>query len=162
MTSTQQRNDGISISGLEQMDETDRPAIAATLERLFLGFALRDADLLTGVYSADADWINAFGSAKTGAAEIVAYLRGLFADRNFNDGQLVAGPTCSLRRLDHEHAVVRVHLQIAGQSLLGGGAIALRDNHSIRVISRQPDGTWAIVSEMFMDVRQDQSYLERS
>ncbi|BDB42442.1 MULTISPECIES: YybH family protein [Mycobacterium] len=156
------RRDGIAISGIERMDEADRPEILATLDRLFRGFVLRDADLLDGVYSTDADWINAFGSVQKGGAQIVEYLRGLFADRNFNDGQLTAGPVCSLRRLDADNAVVHAHLQIAGQSLVGGGAIALRDNHSIRVVARQADGAWRIVSEMFMDVRQDQSYANHS
>lgn len=152
----------VSIAGIEQMEEADRVGIAETIDRLFLGFALRDADLLADVYSTDADWVNAFGSVKTGGPEIVGYLRGLFADRNFNDGRLVAGPVCALRRLDRDNAVVRAHLQIAGQSLVGGGSIALRDNHSIRVISRLADGTWRIVSELFMDVRQDQSYVNHS
>jgi len=38
--------------------------------------------MLTGVYSDDADWVNAFGSVKRGNLEIVNYLRGLFADDN--------------------------------------------------------------------------------
>lgn len=149
----------LTISGLEQMDEADQRAITSTIERLLVGFASRDADLLADVYSADADWINAFGSVKSGGPQIVDYLRGLFADQNFNDGRVVAGPTCSLRRLDRDNAVLRAHLQIAGQALVGGGTIALRDNHSIRVISRQDSGDWRIVSEMFMDARQDQSYV---
>ncbi|QLL05281.1 SgcJ/EcaC family oxidoreductase [Mycobacterium vicinigordonae] len=152
----------IAISGLVQMHESDRPKIRATLERLFRGFALRDADLLDDVYCVDADWINAFGSTKKGGAQIVEYLRGLFADQNFTDGQLVAGPVCSLRRLGADDVLVHAHLQIAGQSLLGGGAITLRDNHSIRVVSRQADGAWRIVAEMFMDVRPDRSYVNHS
>lgn len=161
MTMSHQRG-VVEIIGLEQMDESDRPGIAATLDRLFLGFGLRDAELLEGVYTADADWVNAFGSMKNGGREIVDYLRGLFADQNFNDGTLIAGPQCTLRRLDRDNAVVRAHIQITGQSLVGGGVIAVRDNHSIRVISRQPDDSWAIVSEMFMDVREDQSYINHS
>ncbi|HEX7355713.1 MAG TPA: hypothetical protein VF288_12895 [Mycobacteriales bacterium] len=33
-----------------------------------------------------------------------------------------------------------------------------RDNHSLRVLVRQPDGSWPIVSEMYMDAHQEQSY----
>jgi len=150
------------IPGLEDMDEVDRPAIAATLTRLFAGFARRDADLLTAVYTSDADWINAFGSVKKGSLEIIEYLRGLFADKNFNDGRVVAGPDCALRRLGRDSAVVIAHLQVEGQGLVGGGSIALRDNRSIHVLSRQGDGSWRIVSEMFMDARQDHSYINHS
>lgn len=153
------KSSAIVVSGLEQMDRADRAEIAMTLDRLFLGFVLRNADLLDDVYSPDADWINAFGAIKKGGPEIVGYLRGLFADRNFNDGRVVAGPSCTLRRLDRDNAVVHAHLQIPGQALVGGGTIELRDNHSIRVVSRLADGAWRVVSEMFMDVRQDQSYI---
>jgi uncharacterized protein (TIGR02246 family) len=150
------------IPGLEDMDAADRPSIAATLTRLFAGFARRDADLLTDVYTSDADWINAFGSVKKGGPEIVEYLRGLFADKNFNDGRVVAGPDCALRRLGCDGAVVLAHLQVEGQGLVGGGTIALRDNRSLHVLSRQGDGSWRIESEMFMDARQDQSYINHA
>ena len=39
------------------------------------------------MYSDDADWVNAFGTVKRGSKEIVDYLRGLFADDNFNRGE---------------------------------------------------------------------------
>jgi uncharacterized protein (TIGR02246 family) len=152
----------LPIAGLEQMEEDDRRDIAGTLSQLFAGFASRDADLLAAVYTDDADWINAFGTVRKGSAAIATYLRGLFADKNFNDGRLVGVPHCSLRRLSRDHALVHVHLQVGGQGLVGGGAIALRDNHSQRVISRQSDNSWRVVSEMFMDVRQDQSYIGHS
>jgi hypothetical protein len=45
-----------------------------------------------------------------------------------------------------------------GQGLVGGGTIPLRDNFSLRVLQRQPDGRWQIVSEMYMDARTDQTY----
>ena len=66
---------------------------------LLSGFQERNADKLVGVYSADADWVNAFGSVKRGADEIVEYLRGLFADDNFNAGSLKAPPDTSFRVL---------------------------------------------------------------
>lgn len=150
------------IVGLEPFDEADRAAIIRTLTRLFAGFSHRDAALLADVYTDDADWINAFGTVRRGCAHITAYLRGLFADKNFNDGRIVAGPGCTVRRLGRDHALIHAHLQIEGQGLVAGGAIALRDNHSIRVVSRRADNSWRIVSEMFMDVRQDHSYVNHS
>jgi hypothetical protein len=34
----------------------------------------------------------------------------------------------------------------------------VRDNHSLHVLQKQADGRWLIVSEMFMDARQDETY----
>lgn len=152
----------LSIAGIDSMDAADRPLIAHVLGRLFAGFARRDASMLDGVYSDDADWVNAFGSVKRGNREIVDYLRGLFTDDNFNDGALTAGPDCTLRRLSPDHAIVSAHLQIAHQGLVGGGNIDLRDNRSVRVLSRHPDGAWRIVSEMYMDARMDKTYANHS
>jgi uncharacterized protein (TIGR02246 family) len=152
----------LHLEGLEAMPAADRGLITATLTALLTGFATRDADLLAGVYTADADWVNAFGSVKRGADEITAYLRGLFADENFDEGQLVAPPTSTLRRLGDDVALVSTQLQIRGQGLVGGGAIALRNNHSLRVLQRQADGAWRVVSEMYMDAREDRSYAGHS
>jgi uncharacterized protein (TIGR02246 family) len=152
----------LKLSGIEAMETADRAAIARTIELNLAGFARRDAELLRNVYSDDADWVNAFGSVKHGGPEIVEYLRGLFADKNFNDGKPVAPPQLALRRLDSNNAVVSCHLQVSGQGLVGGGTIALRDNRSLHVVSRQTDGAWRIVSSMFMDARQDQSYVNHS
>ena len=54
---------------------------------MLTGFRDRDAEALQAVYSDDADWVNAFGTVKRGREEIVDYLRGLFADDNFNRGE---------------------------------------------------------------------------
>lgn len=152
----------IKISGLEAMEAADREAIAGTIGRAMGAFAFRNADMLQGVYSDDADWVNAFGSVKRGSAQIVDYLRGLFADDNFNDGHPAAPPELKLRRLDADNAVISVHLQVTGQGLIGGGEIALRDNRSLHVVSRQADGAWQIVSAIFMDARTDASYVGHS
>ena len=72
---------------------------------------------------------------------------------------LAAPPKSHLRRLTSDIATVSTHLQIQGQGLVGGGEIKLRDNHSLRVLQKQADARWlSVTSEMFMDVRQDQSY----
>ena len=74
MTTAADPND---ISSLPQADQN---AIGATLISLMTGFRERDADKLVGIYTSDADWVNAFGSVKKGGVEIVQYLRGLFSD----------------------------------------------------------------------------------
>jgi uncharacterized protein (TIGR02246 family) len=152
----------LTIDGLEQMPSPDNRALAETVGHLFSGFIRRDADALLPVYAYDADWVNAFGSVKRGAAEIVSYLRGLFADANFNDGRMIASPKSHLRRVTSDVVTVSTHLRIAGQGLVGGGAIPVRDNHSLRVLQRQADGRWLIVSEMYMDANTEQSYAGHS
>jgi uncharacterized protein (TIGR02246 family) len=143
---------------LSSLAQTDQDAIATTLLSLQAGFRDRDADKLTGVYSADADWVNAFGTVKKGSDEIIGYLRGLFADENFAAGEATSPPEVAIRVLTPDVALVSMHLQITGQKLIGGGEIELRDNFSLRVLHRQPDGSWPIVSEMFNDANRESTY----
>ena len=147
--------DSNDISSLPQ---TDRDAISATLISLMTGFQERDAEKLVGIYTSDADWVNAFGTVKKGGDEIVDYLRGLFADDNFNAGTLKAPPETALRVLTPDVILVSAHLQVEGQKLVGGGEIEARDNHSLRVLQRQDDGSWLIVSEMYNDANREQTY----
>jgi uncharacterized protein (TIGR02246 family) len=149
----------VSLSALAARDQE---AITRTLTSLLAGFSERDANKLTDVYSDDADWVNAFGSVKHGRQEILTYLRGLFADANFNAGTLKAPPQSSIRVLTDEVVIVSTHLLIEGQKLLDGGVIDERDNHSLHVLQRQSDGTWPVVSEIYMDANRDQSYAGHS
>lgn len=143
---------------LSSLPQADQDAVWKTLGALLEGFQGRDASKLVGVYSATADWVNAFGTAKRGGNEIVSYLRGLFADDNFNAGSLKAPPESNLRVLTRDVILVSTHLQVEGQKLVGGGEIPERDNFSLRVLQRQPDGQWLIVSEMYNDANQDSTY----
>jgi hypothetical protein len=67
-------------------------------------------------------------------------------------------PSASQVRLLSPVVVVSSHLQIQGQLLVDGDSIALRDNHSLRVVVRRPNGDWRVESEMYMDARTDQTY----
>jgi len=135
----------------------DQQAIGKTLLTLLSGFRNRDADALRAVYSDDADWVNAFGTVKRGRDEIVDYLKGLFADDNFNRGEAEGPPETSFRVLAPEAVLVSAHLKIKGQGLVGGGTLD-RDNYSLRALQRQPNGVWLIVSEMFQDANTETTY----
>lgn len=152
-------NPTLDLDGIDQLPASDQEALYNTLTASMNAFERHDADLLEAVYSDDADWVNAFGTVKKGGAEIVEYLRGLFADANFEAGELVAPPTVHVRRLTNDVVVVSMHVQIKGQLHIDGSAIELRDNHSLRVVARQPAGDWRIESEMFLDARTDQTYV---
>jgi uncharacterized protein (TIGR02246 family) len=152
----------VSIAGetndISTLPQADQDAIATTLISLLTGFRERDADKLVGIYTTDADWVNAFGTVKKGGEQIVEYLRGLFADDNFNAGTVKSPPETAFRVLTPEVVLVSAHLQVEGQKLVGGGEIEVRDNHSLRVLRRQEDGSWLIVSEMYNDANREQTY----
>ena len=63
----------LDIEGIETLATSDRHQVLTTLGALFSGFAARDVDMLTGVYSDDADGVNAFCSAKKGNLATVAF-----------------------------------------------------------------------------------------
>ena len=143
---------------LASLPQADQDAVGKTLLSLLDGFQSRDANKLTGVYSDSADWVNAFGTQKRGSDAIVEYLRGLFGDDNFNAGKLKAPPESNIRVLTPEVILVSTHLQVEGQKIVGGGEIAERDNFSLRVLQRRPDGQWLIVSEMYNDANKEATY----
>jgi uncharacterized protein (TIGR02246 family) len=145
------------MPNFSELPPEDQEAIGRTLLTLLKAFDDRDADPLLGVYSDDADWVNAFGTVKRGRDGIVEYLRGLFADDNFNRGELVGAPETSFRVLSPEVVLVSAHLKVKGQGVVGGGTID-RDNFSLRALQRQDDGSWRIVSEMFQDANTEKTY----
>jgi uncharacterized protein (TIGR02246 family) len=145
------------MTDFSELSPADQEAIGNTLLTLLKAFDDRDAEPLRGVYSEDADWVNAFGTVKRGRDEIVDYLTGLFRDENFNRGELAGPPETSFRVLTPEVVVVSAHLQVKGQGLVGGGTLD-RDNFSLRALHRQHDGTWLIVSEMFQDANTETTY----
>jgi uncharacterized protein (TIGR02246 family) len=149
-------------TNITSLPPADQEAIGETLLNLMSGFQERNVDKLTGVYTSDADWVNAFGTVKKGGPDILDYLRGLFADNNFNAGALKAPPDVTIRVLTPDVVLVSAHLQVEGQGLVEGGEIEERDNFSLRVLQRQRDGTWPIVSEMFNDANRDESYRGQS
>jgi uncharacterized protein (TIGR02246 family) len=135
----------------------DQEAIGKTLLTLLKAFDDRAAEPLLGVYSDDADWVNAFGTVKRGRDDIVEYLRGLFADDNFNRGELAGPPETRFKVLTPEVVLVSAHLQVKGQGLVGGATLD-RDNFSLRALQRQDDGSWLVVSEMFQDANTETTY----
>ncbi len=147
-----------SSTDLSSLPQADQEAIGATLLNLMAGFQERNVDKLADIYSSDADWVNAFGTVKKGSDEILDYLRGLFADDNFNAGTLRAPPEIAIRVLTPDVVLVSAHLQVEGQGRVGGGELEERDNFSLRVLQRQTDGTWPIVSEMFNDANREETY----
>lgn len=137
---------------------SDEAMIGAVLERLYAGFSRRDARLIDGIYTDDADWTNAFGRRLIGNRAIVAYLTELFADSNFADGEMRGQPVFSFREAGKDAVVVRIYTEIEGQRTIDGGTLPIRRNHSLKVLVRQSDGRWQIVADMYMDARDEISH----
>jgi uncharacterized protein (TIGR02246 family) len=109
------------MTSFADLPPADQEAVGRTLLTLLKAFDDRDAAPLLGVYSDDADWVNAFGTVRRGRHDIVEYLRGLFADDNFNRGELAGPPETSFKVLTPEVVLVSAHLQVKGQGLVAGG-----------------------------------------
>jgi ketosteroid isomerase-like protein len=88
----------------------------------------------------------------------VAYLAGLFADVHFGAGRLAGAPQVSIRPVTDDVVVARTYVEIAGQQTADGKELPNRRNHSLKVLARQPDGRWLIVSEIYMDARDETTY----
>ena len=117
----------------------DQEAIGKTLLTLLKAFDDREAEPLLGVYSDNADWVNAFGTVKRGRDDIVEYLRGLFADDNFNRGELAGPPETSFKVLTPEVVLVSAHLQVKGQGLVGGARLTATTSRYARYSVKTAD-----------------------
>jgi ketosteroid isomerase-like protein len=65
----------------------------------------------------------------------------------------------SVRAVTHEVVVAKTYVEIAGQQTADGKAMPNRRNHSLKVLSRQTDGRWLIVSDIYMDARDETTYV---
>ena len=143
----------------EEMMSHDQEAIANLLRQQQKAFVERDAELMRGLYVDDADWTNAFGRTLKGEDNIIAYLKELFADENFTAGKVVGEPDVAVRSVGQDTVAAKIHTKVEGQRTVDGGTLPMRQNHSLKLIARQPDGSWKIVSEIYMDARQEVTHI---
>lgn len=130
----------------------DAAAIEDALTRIAEGFARRDASAMRGVYAADADWTNAFGTTLKGEEAILSYLERLFAEPRFAAGRMRGPPDVEVRPVTDDVVVAKTHAEIEGQGTTEG-EIPLRRNFSLKVLRREADGSWRVVSDIYMDAR---------
>lgn len=147
------------------MDREDKKreeaAVGEVLVRLARGFAANDARGLDALYAEDADWTNAFGTTLHGREAIAVYLAKLFADQRFEAGRLAGEPQASIRFVgEGRAAVAKTYVEREGQQTVEGKELPVRRNHSLKVLERR-DGRWVIVSEMYMDAREEQTLVNR-
>ncbi len=135
----------------------DQEAVGGVMMKVVGAFKSLDASGIEDAYSDDADWTNAFGTSKKGAGEIAEYLERLFADEHFGAGKPVGPPQAQIRFVTEDVCVVKTYIEREGQETSGGEKLAVRHNHSLKVLRREEDG-WKIVSDIYMDARQDETF----
>ena len=138
----------------------DEATVGEILMRLGASFRELDTAPLKGIYADDADWTNAFGTSRTGAAEIIAYLQELYADEHFGAGKPVGPPQASMRFVGDDVVVVKTYIEREGQETADGEQLGVRRNHSLKVLQRQEDDRWLIVSDIYMDARDEQTFTQ--
>lgn len=138
------------MTDLSSLPEADQQAIADTLLTFLMGFRDRNADMFADVYSEDAHWSNVFGTVKQGPGEIIAYHRELFRTEKFRGRELAGPPDALFRVVTPEVVLVWAHVIVRDQSLADGDD-PYEDNYSLRVLQRQADGSWRVISEMVRD-----------
>ena len=134
--------------------DDDETAVYEVLLKIGAAFRGLDATGVEDLYFEDADWTNAFGTTLRGNTAIAGYLRDLFADEHFAAGVPVRPPEASVRFLGDDVAVAKTYLERAGQQTSTGETLPVRRNHSLKVL-RKEGGTWRIVSDLYMDARDD-------
>jgi len=83
----------------------------------------------------------------------------LFADAHFGAGKLIGRPQVSIRPVTPDVVVSKTYAEIAGQQTTDGKELPIRRNHSLKVLARQGDGRWLIVSDIYMDAREEATYV---
>lgn len=134
--------------------DDDEAAVYDVLLKIGAAFRGLDATGVEDLYVDDADWTNAFGTTLKGNRDIARYLRDLFANEHFAAGAPVKPPEATVRFLGDDVAVATTYLERAGQETSTGETLPVRRNHSLKVLSKE-GGTWRIVSDLYMDARDE-------
>lgn len=132
----------------------DRVAIEAAVDRWDKAWQVKDPDLATLDYAANAHWVNAFGQRATSRAEMQRTLKEVFA-LPF----VVAGNSRTLghevRFLTRDVATVATRVERMGQQTPDGRQLGSRHTSHLRVFQRQ-GGRWRITSHLISDARDRQ------
>ncbi len=89
-----------------------------------------------------------------GNQEIARYLTDLFGNPHFAAGAPTGPPEASVRFLGDNVALAKTYLERAGQQTAEGDTLPVRRNHSLKVLTKEA-GSWRIVSDLYMDARDD-------
>ena len=133
----------------------DRAAITAAIDRWDRAWQMKDPELATADYAANAHWVNAFGQRASSRSEVQRTLREVFA-LPF----VVAGASRTVghevRFLTRDIATVATRVERLGQQTPDRRELGPRDTSHLRVFQRQ-GGRWRITSHLISDARDRQA-----
>ena len=130
----------------------DHDAIGGIVARWDKGWKDFDARLAAQDYGDDADWINAFGGAQKGRAEIEKFLTNLFQRPGIRS-RTSTPSTLTIRFVRPDVAVVSASRETQGQRTDSGREYPTRKTHDLRVLVKE-GGTWLILSHQVMDEKE--------
>ncbi|RPH67658.1 MAG: SgcJ/EcaC family oxidoreductase [Myxococcaceae bacterium] len=136
-------------------DQGDRSAVEALIESWNEGWRTKDAELAARGYSADADWINAFGMSERGREAITRRLREVFA-LPFVMGARSRVVKQEVRFVSAAVAVVITQVEREGQRTPSGEQLGVRRTSHQRVVVKEA-GQWRVVSHLISDARDPQA-----
>ncbi|MEL7835274.1 SgcJ/EcaC family oxidoreductase [Fodinibius sp. Rm-B-1B1-1] len=143
------KDNGTSVENTPT-NESEKEAVGKVLGVMAEGFAKRDAEMASSIYSSEAQWLNAFGDWREGKEAIRKKLTKLFSSSEFNSGEMVGEPTGKIRILKPNVAVAWTYQEIKGQKYPNGDEVLLRKNHSLLLLLKK-DGEWIVEAQIFMD-----------
>jgi uncharacterized protein (TIGR02246 family) len=129
----------------------DEEQIVQALIALAMAFATFNAEGLRALYTPDADWIDASGTALHGRDAIIDHLRELFADPHVCAGSLVGAPKLSLRWIDDDAVIATTYVERRSQQTVDGRTLPRRRTHTLKVLARSEQGVWLITSDIHAD-----------
>jgi uncharacterized protein (TIGR02246 family) len=139
------------LAGPVSVDSGDRVAIEAVIETWNEGWLAKNPDLAAQGYSAEADWINAFGMRERGRDAIAARLKEVFGLPFVMGAQSrVIGQ--EVRFIALTVAVVITQVEREGQKSPSGEQLGTRRTSHQRVLVKE-QGVWRIVSHLISDAR---------
>ncbi len=129
----------------------EHAAVEAVIETWNEGWRTKNPELAAHGYSADADWINAFGMRERGRDAIAAKLKEVFALPFVMDAQSRVVEQ-EIRLVAPSVAVVITQVEREGQKTPSGEQLGPRRTSHQRVLV-QEQGQWRIVSHLISDAR---------
>ncbi|NGP89647.1 SgcJ/EcaC family oxidoreductase [Fodinibius halophilus] len=142
------------VTGIDSKSE--KQEVGKVLAKIGKAFSTLDASLAADCYTENADWTNAFGTTLKGRDEILCYLEKLLAQQQFKTGAFVSEPQATIRIIGNGVAVAKTYAEREGQYTQSGEPMEVRRNFSLKVLVKR-NGKWKIISDMYMDARDDKT-----
>lgn len=135
-----------------QRSPADEAAVQRVLEETQAGWDQLDAAIFTRHFAQDADWENAFGVRRTGAANVRDFLIRIFP--RFQRSEL-SPAKYDVRFLGPDVAVGERRFELAGQTTPDGRPMLPRRVRTTMLLRREGD-EWKVVVYRVADIRREE------